>query len=147
MLLKNYTSTVPIERTIARIEQVLAQAGACSISKDYAPGGRLAAITFHIELPNRRLAVRLPADSDKVYQSLAAEVKKPHRGTLDRLREQSGRTAWKLMQDWVEVQLSLIKMQQADFIQVFLPYVWDGEQTFYQQLKGGNFKQLPESTT
>jgi hypothetical protein len=39
-------------------------------------------------------------------------------------------------------QLSLIQMRQADFIQVFLPYVWDGKQTFYQALKASNYKAL-----
>jgi hypothetical protein len=53
------------------------------------------------------------------------------------------------MQDWVEVQMSMIQTKQADFIQVFLPYVWDEQrkQTFYQALKSSGFKALlPEKT-
>lgn len=45
MSLKNYTSSVPVERTISRIEQVLAKAGAGGIMKDYDCGG-LVALAF-----------------------------------------------------------------------------------------------------
>ena len=29
-------------------------------------------------------------------------------------------------------------------LQVFMGFVWDGEQTYYDRLKGGGFKALPE---
>lgn len=64
-------------------------------------------------------------------------------------KEQASRTAWRLIQDWVEVQLSMVQMKQADFVQVFLPYVWDGKrnQTFYAALKECGYKGLlPERT-
>ena len=63
---------------------------------------------------------------------------------MDKIRDQASRTAWKLMQDWIEIQVSLIEMRQVEFLQVFLPYVWDGQQTYYSYLKEGNFKLLPE---
>ena len=40
--------------------------------------------------------------------------------------------------------MSLIQMKQAEWMQVFLPYVWDGRQTFYDRLKGEGFKGLPD---
>ncbi len=46
------------------------------------------------------------------------------------------------MQDWLEVQLSMIAMRQADFVQVFLPYVWDGQRTYYQALKDSGFRAM-----
>lgn len=143
MKLKNYTSNVPIPRTVARIEECLAEAGAAGIMKDYA-GGTLTAISFRVVLPNGNpMAVRLPANVDGVFHAMMKQVLRPHKGTAERIREQAGRTAWKLMQDWAEVQLSLIQMEQADFVQVFLPYVWDGKVTFYDKLKAGNFLALP----
>jgi hypothetical protein len=51
-------------------------------------------------------------------------------------RQQAARTAWKLQQDWVQVQLSLLLLQKVDFLQVFMAYLWDGQQTFYNRLKG-----------
>lgn len=143
MNIKNYTSTVPVNLTVSRIEQMLAEAGASAISKSYT-AGQLSALSFCIETPNKKLlTIRLPANSQAVYDAMYKQVKRPRSSTVDKLRDQAGRTAWKLMQDWIAVQLSLIHMQQADVLQVFLPYVWDGEQTFYEHLKGSGFKQLP----
>ena len=142
-MIKNYTSGVPVSRTLERIEAALVRGGATGISKDY-KAGLLEAVCFTTTNPGdgQRIAVRLPANSDGVYNALRQAVKKPRKGTLEKLRDQANRTAWKLMQDWVEIQMSLIAMQQADFLQVFLPYVWDGKRTFYTALKDGGFKLL-----
>lgn len=35
-------------------------------------------------------------------------------------------------------------MKQAEFIEVFLPYVWDGKQTYFESMKIGGFKALAE---
>ena len=146
-MLKNYTSGVPVERTLARIEAALVGGGAVNVSKDY-KGGALDAVCFVVVNPETgmRMAVRLPANSEGVYQAMRSAIKRPRRGTLEKLRDQANRTAWKLIQDWIEVQMSLIAMQQAEFLQVFLPYVWDGERTFYTALKDGGFKLLPEGS-
>lgn len=143
MKLKNYTSNVPVARTISRIEECLAEAGATGIMKEY-KDGFLAAVAFRVMLPNgKQMSIKLPANADGVFNALMKEVRRPRSGTVQKVREQAGKTSWKLMQDWVEVQLSLIQMQQADFVQVFLPYVWDGKTTFYEQLKSNNFLALP----
>lgn len=145
MKLKNYTSNVPVARTLSRIEECLAEAGATGIMKEYKKGF-LTALAFRVTLPTgRAMSIRLPANADGVFAALMKEVKRPREGTAAKIREQAGRTSWKLMQDWVEVQLSLIQMQQADFVQVFLPYVWDGKTTFYEQLKAKNFLALPQA--
>jgi len=143
IMIKNYTSGVPIDRTVSKIEAVLVEAGASNITKDYGDC-ELKAICFTVIHPQdgTKVSIRLPANVEGVYASLSSAVKRPRKGTMAKLREQAGRTAWKLMQDWVEVQLSLIQMQQAEFLQVFLPYVWDGHQTFYSALKDGGFKVL-----
>ena len=60
------------------------------------------------------------------------------------ITEQAQRTSWKILYDWVQVQVSMIQLQQAEFIEVFLPYCYDREadKTFYEKLKGNGFKQL-----
>lgn len=43
--------------------------------------------------------------------------------------------------------LALIKMQQVDFLQVFLPYVLvDANRTFYSAIKEKNYLALPETS-
>ena len=69
-------------------------------------------------------------------------MKRPRAESLKRLQVQAARTAWKLVQDWVEIQMAMVKMQQAELTQVFLPYMWDGKQTLYMAYKANNFKQL-----
>jgi len=61
---------------------------------------------------------------------------------LDRIREQSERTAWKIQQEWLEIELTKIKLNQAEPLQVFLSYVWDGNQTYYAALKDKSFRGL-----
>ncbi len=144
-MLKNYTSDVPVSRTISRIEEIIARAKANDITKAY-DNGRLVALCFGIYLPNGKLVtIRLPANTDAVYEALMKKIHKPQTGTAARVREQAERTAWKLMQDWIEVQLSLVEMQQAELAQVFLPYLWDGRQTLFQVWKKENYKALPET--
>ncbi len=143
MNLKNYTSTVPAERTVTRIEEFLVAAGAVGIMKDY-KAGKIQALCFRLDLPSGKpMAVRLPANEDAVFQFMRHQRKRfLSRADEERLHDQARRTAWRLMQDWVEVQVSLIRMQQADPAQVFLAYAWDGNRTFYEALRDGGFKML-----
>lgn len=146
MKIKNYTSTVPVGQTVARIEQMLAEAGASGIMKDYT-AGKLTSLSFRIATPTgKAFTVRLPANAATVCAVMLREWKKPTEATKRRLADQSERTAWKLIQDWVAVQLSLIHMEQADVLQVFMPYVWDGEATFYERVRATGYKQLPMAT-
>lgn len=141
--MKNYTSTVSVENTVTRIEKALTRAGASNIAKDY-DDGLLNAIRFTILHPEMRkpVTVRLPADVEAVRQVMAAKIKRPRKNTLSKIQNQAERTAWKIIQDWVEIQISLIEMKQADFLQVFLPYIWNGKTTFYGQLRESQFKLL-----
>ena len=146
MKIKNYTSKVPVGLTVSRIEQMLAEAGASGVMKDYTAGS-LTALSFRIATPTgKAFTVRLPANRQAVYDVMLKEWKTPTEATKRRLLDQSERTAWKLIQDWVAVQLSLIVMQQADVLQVFMPYIWDGEATFYERVRSNGYKQLPMST-
>lgn len=161
MFLKNYTSNVPVSQTIYRIEQVLIKCGVSGISKEYvSTDGQIGAITFSIQPGDGapKLTVRLPADVEKAQDALwlnyigddllpDGKLKWSCRKKLKRsnFKDQAERTAWKIIQDWVEVQMSMIQMKQAEYAEVFLPYVWNGEQTIFQQIKSSGFRaMLPE---
>jgi hypothetical protein len=144
--IKNYTSSVPVDRTVARIERSLADAGVSKIHKEYGPEGGISALLFTIKVQeDRDMTVRLPADPVKVADALYAQyldgTSRPRKRLKDFL-DQAAQTAWKLQQDWVEVQLSLIAMKQADPAEVFLAYIWDGQSTVYTRLAGSGFKHL-----
>lgn len=148
--MKNYTSEVPATITIGRVEVILARAGIRNIMKDYS-GLEVTGLYFTLPNPLKTavsIPVRLPVDIVAVEKVLRQGYSKDRKWTKEqntRIFEQSRRTAWKLMQDWVEVQLSLIELGQAEAVQVFLPYVWDGflKQDYYTKIKAANFKALP----
>ncbi len=158
MFLKNYTSEVPVSQTIYRIEQVLIKCGVSGIMKEYVgTAGEIAAITFQIEAPAGKITIRLPADKTRALDALWLDYvdgdklnekgdavawssrKKKRRADF---AEQAARTAWKIVQDWIEVQLSMVQLKQADTLQVFLPYVFDGKRTYYQALQASGFRGL-----
>lgn len=157
MNIKNYTSNVPVGITISRIQNLLIDAKVNGISMEYGPAQEIMALLFHVNL-DRRYSIRMTANVDQVQDTFWREYVGKDRLSGDgqtiawggrkrrnkaSFREQAERTAWKLQQDWVQVQLSLLHLQKVDFLQVFMPYLWDGKQTFYQSLKDSNFLALP----
>ncbi len=149
MNLKNYTSSVPASTTISYIEAYLASCGVSGISKQY-EGGIPVAIFFHIEIGPSRYTIRLPAKVDEVHDVMWKDYvgnRKQPRLKKEDFRDQAARCAWKIQQDWVQVQMSLIKLKQADFRELFMAFLWDGKQSYYQSLAHGGFKQLPQTTS
>mgnify|MGYP001563774150 CR=1 FL=1 len=142
-MIRNYTSTVPVERSTAAIERLLVDAGATHIARSY-NGGWLTGFVFSIIVDGKSVTFKLPANPAAIKRVLEKGMKRMRSSTAQRLQEQAERTAWKLLHDWVHVQISLIQMGQADAVQVFLPYAYDAlkEQTLYEQLKENGFKAL-----
>lgn len=143
MNLKNYTSTTPVSSSMGKIEKCLVSAGATDISKTY-ENGICIAIKFRMVVSDRPLFFMLPARVQSCFDVMWKEVKRPRPNTKQLILDQAERTAWKIVCDWVEVQLSMIMLEQAEALEVFLPYVYNPatNQTFYHQLKDKGFKQL-----
>jgi len=148
MNLKNYTSGVSSDVTIARIERCLADAGATGITKQY-EGGVVVCIVFEISFitpGTGSLKIRLPANVDQCREAFWRDHCRTRSARSRKEKadftEQAVRTAWKLTQDWVEVQMSLIRLKQIDTMQAFLAYVWDGRSTLYEKIREGGFKAL-----
>jgi len=143
-MIKNRTSEVPVARTVSRIEELLAKGGVQSIRKFYGPTGDLAGLEFQHDGPPV-VTVRLPANVTAVAAVLRADCRRPRKETLARIDEQAARTAWKLMQEWIEIQMSLIQMAQAEFLQVFMPYIVDRSGiSLYARLRDGGFRMLAD---
>lgn len=148
-MLKNYTSSVAVSRSVQHIEDKLVSCGARNILKDYDEKGRISGILFIIEINGRKTPFKLPAKVENVERNLRSMRKKPPKTSqLQEIRLQAERTAWKIISDWVDIQMSLIELDQAEFMEIFLPYAYDGmsKQTYFQMVKENNFKLLPETT-
>jgi hypothetical protein len=91
MKIKNYTSGVNAESTIARIEARLAAAGASGVTKTYNDHKEVAALIFEIQLGERNWRMRVPANVDACFEAMWKEHTLHHAkardGTKERLRE------------------------------------------------------------
>jgi hypothetical protein len=143
-MIKNYTSSVPSNRSVSHIEERLAAHGAQSVVKQYGEDRRLAAVSFFMRIGDRLVPFRLPARTAQVEQIFKARVKKPRRGTLEKLSEQAERTAWKIISDWVDAQMALVELQQAEIAEIFMPYMWSERlgKSYYQIAEAQGFKMI-----
>jgi hypothetical protein len=147
-MLKNYTSGVPVDRSVAMIEHLLVTHGARQVMKQYDPSGHLTGICWllsvngHNDVPFK-LPARL-AHCERVLLDNLGPRARQNKDAVKKTREQAGRTAWKIVFDWVEAQMAMIDLAQVDAMEVFLPYIYDpGKQvTYYESMKLSGFKAL-----
>ncbi len=123
-LIKNYTTEIPVDQTIAEIQKILALNGARGIALEYHADGRIKDIFFKILRNGKELPFRLPAKANHVYTAL-------HKGTPDHYHtrygkqweEEAEQIAWRICKTWLEAQITLINLEQAKLEEVFLPYL------------------------
>lgn len=148
MNLKNYTSSVSVINSIARIEHRLATAGATHIAKIYEGNvsGRPIGMIFQIKIGELPMSFKLPAKSSAVFNVMWKEVRRPRPETKENIKAQADRTAWKILSDWIDIQVSMIQLEQAEAIEIFLPYAYDGrtDKTLFEKMKENNFKLLSQ---
>ena len=54
--------------------------------------------------------------------------------------EQAERVAWRILKDWVEVQMALLDMKMVQFEEIFMPYIEiNNGQTLYEKLEEQQF--------
>jgi hypothetical protein len=72
-LIKNYTTDIPAEKTIAEIHKLLAENGARGIATEYDENGLVTDVFFKTFVNGKELPFRLPAKADQVYEALFAD--------------------------------------------------------------------------
>ena len=141
-------SSVAADKSIGLIEKKLVENGATDNPKSYDPQGTLYSMQFRRLANGRFISYELPANIMGVYHYLNSQRK----GRVTELQkksdmEQAQRTAWKLIYEWVDMQMTMVNLQQMEFEQIFLPQmIVAGEngtgKTTYQAMKDGNFLAL-----
>lgn len=77
MALKNFTTDVPVAKTVSEIHVMLADHGAKKIMFDYAENGELDAICFSMLTPRGEMGIRLPANAQRVREVLHRQKNDP----------------------------------------------------------------------
>ena len=108
---------------------------------EYGPEGEVAAVSFRMLYNDVMISFRLPAHVDSIYVIMQNEkgVQRKHRS-----RDHARRIAWRIIKDWVEAQLALVEAEQAEMVEVFLPYAQDPQtgETIFKKLARSDFKLL-----
>lgn len=145
MNIKNYTSSVPADKSILHIERILIEIGATSIAKEY-QNGKVDAISFAVKSPTGEGVVpfKLPARKEPIKRLFLQGYRRPSQSQITSCEQQAERTAWKNVKEWVELQATMIKLEQVEFMEVFMPYVYNlkNGKTFFELMKDSSFKQL-----
>lgn len=138
-LIKNYTTDVPADRTIMEIHKLLAENGARGIATEYDEQGLITDVFFKIILNGKELPFRLPAKVDKVYKKLF-EGKIGAYTYEESRRKKAQNIAWRICKTWLEAQITLINLEQANVEEVFLPYmVMPSNKSLYETMKDNQF--------
>src|SRR5712692_2325585 len=140
-LIKNYTTDIPVDRTIAEIQKILAQNGARGIALEYDEQGNMKDIFFKILLHEKELAFRLPAKAERVYTALHESATSAyHQRYGKQWREEAERIAWRICKTWLEAQITLINLEQVKIEEVFLPYlIMPGNKTLFETMEQNKF--------
>ena len=146
----NFSTTIPVEKTVAEIEKLLSQNKAQRILKEFDGAGSLTSISFIISTEYGPMPIKLPMNVRAVMQVINNQAREyTVRGrTKSRLvpkrfiddMEQAKRVGWRIIKDWLEAQCALLQLQMVKVQEIFLPYVVmkDGK-TFYEQIEDRKF--------
>lgn len=145
MNIRNYTSSVAADRSVLLIEKVLIEMGATNIAKEY-QNGKVFAISFSIKNSNGdgMLPFRLPGKVEPIKKLFLTQYRRPSQAQIKSAEEQAERTAWKNVYEWVSIQSTMIKLEQAEVTEVFFPYLYNMEtgKTLFEKAKENNYKGL-----
>ena len=128
--LKDYTTTVPVQRTIGHIGALLMRAKARKVMTEFDEGGHATGIAFAVETAHGMRNYHLPVNAAAVEKVLSADRQVPPRYQTP---EQAERVAWRIVRDWLDAQLAIIATEMVTLDQVMLPYMQgDDGRTVYQ---------------
>jgi len=131
MALKNYTTKVPAARSVQEIQDMLQKHGASGILTEFEQGtGRISGLAFQMVIGEQKIAFKLPLNW-RAAQKVMAKEGNPRASDDD----YSYRVAWRILRDWVDVQMALVEIEMAQMQQIFLPYaIQRGGKTLYENI-------------
>ena len=143
--IKNFSTEIPVVRTIAEIEKMLTKYGATHILKEYDDEGDPMMLVFAIMTQHGKMGIRLPIHPDKIISVFKKQVSN---GLLPRkywdgewAHKQAQRVGWRIIKDWLDAQITLLNIEMVKIEEIFLPYIYNEklDMTVYEMLEKGKF--------
>lgn len=132
MPIKNYTTKVPVNRSVQEIQDCLVKHGATGIQLRYEQGtGKIEALNFLLPFNDQEVPFSLPVEWKK-FQSVLKEQR------VSRWKDDDFcyRVAWRNIRDWIFAQMALYETKMVKVEQIFLPYMSDMQgNTLFQKIK------------
>jgi hypothetical protein len=150
--LKNFSTSIAVEKTIAEIEMMLAKYGATKIMKEFDENGQPARLSFAVMTQKGEMPVKLPMNKEGLLNVFKFQVSngylpKKFWGT-EWANEQVARVGWRIIKDWLDAQLTLLSIEMVKIEEIFLPYIYSPklDKTMFQVLedKGFDVEQLED---
>jgi hypothetical protein len=141
MPILNYTTSIQAGKTVGEIQQMLARAGAQSVSIEYDADAMPTALTFTVLFLGKPMPFKVPCNAQGVLQALTKAKNVPR---SSKTIAQARRVAWRIIKDWTEAQLAIVESQQAQMAEAFMPYALDTStgQTMFERFTESTQKQL-----
>lgn len=145
MPILNYTTQVEAAKTVGEIQAILGKHGARSITTEYDDNSNISGVNFTLLIEGVPLAIRLPCNVDGVLRAMNKAKGVPGR-LCNRL--QARRVAWRILKNWLEAQLALYQVGQAEMAEVFMAYAITGDgRSVYELFREAHVKQLNAAPT
>ena len=140
MPILNYTTSVPVSRTVSQIQAKLVEHGARAVMMEYDDRGRIEALAFKVNTVKGDLPIRLPIDTKATLRVLQRQHYNREIPGRYANEDHAYRVAWRIIKDWIEAQMSLLETEMVRMEEIFLPYVITGSgETIYQVMAGKHF--------
>ena len=133
----NYSTEVPVTRSVSECQQLLAEADASAVAvmyQDRKPVG----LSFQLVTTHGPRSFTMPVNVEGAHKLLLRadySSLKAHRATIEKYRSRANaeRVAWRVVRDWLRAQLALISAGMASTDEVMLPYLQiEPQRTLYQ---------------
>ena len=140
-MIKNITSNIKPQKTIMEIEDILSKFGAGGVYKEFDSDGNVNQLMFYLNHKGQKIPFKMPMLIDKAKEVIK---KAAHSGKIQKkylqepaLTEKAQSVGWRVIKDWIHSQLSLLEIQFAEPLQIFLPYAYNGvtNETVYEQIE------------
>jgi len=105
--------------------------------------GQPSGMSFKISCDGQEIPFRIPANPVGVLRALKKNAPYSKQNP-----EQAQRVAWRIMKDYIEVQLAVVESEQAQFAEVFMGYaIVQGGQTMFQRFMENPSRLLSAGTS